>query len=330
MGEAESTGHKSRTAVVLNGDSGTLRDGDAQAMADRIKGILQESGHEVVQYLVSGAEIADTLKQARDTCDRVFAGGGDGTISSAASIFVGGDTPLAILPLGTMNLFARALAIPLTLDEAVRALARGQERLIDVGDVNGEIFVHHVTLGLHPLMIFNRERQQYASRLGKKWGSLKVWWKLVRRAPRMRLRIAVDAEQFFTRSASVIVANNEFVERVGGVPHSETPDRGRLALYVANTRDWTELLAMSAEAGLGKWASNSKLDFHEGQTIVIAGERPRMPVSVDGELLSLTMPIEARIRPQALKVIVPVPGTEPELPRAVKGQRSDNGRAEGT
>jgi diacylglycerol kinase family enzyme len=320
----------SRTAVVLNRDSGTLKDGDAGEMADRIKDILREAGHEVVQYLVSGAEIADTLKQARDTCDRVFVGGGDGTISSAASIFAGSDTPLAILPLGTMNLFARALAIPLTLDEAVRALANGEERAIDVGDVNGEIFVHHVTLGLHPLMIFTRERQQYASRLGKKWASLKVWWKLVRRAPRMRLRIAVDSDQFFVRTASVIIANNEFVERVGGVPHSETPDRGRLALYVANTRDWTELLAMSAEAGLGKWASNSKLDFHEGRKIVIVGERPRMPVSVDGELISLTMPIEARIRPQTLKVIMPVPEGEPELSLAVERQRSDNGRAKAT
>jgi diacylglycerol kinase family enzyme len=303
---------KLQTAVVLNRDSGTLRDGDAEAMAKAIEDILREAGHDVVRYLVPGSDISDTLKTARDSCSQVFVGGGDGTISSAASIFTGSDTPLAILPLGTMNLFARALSIPLTLEEAVRALARGSEKSIDVGDVNGEIFVHHVTLGLHPLMIFNRERQSYSSRLGKKLASLKIWWKLVRRAPRMGLWITTDGERSFVRTASVIIANNEFIERTGGLPHSETPDRGKLALYVANTRDWTELLAMSAEAGFGKWASNSKLDFSEGRKIIVEMGRPRMPASVDGELVSLHNPISVKIRAQALKIILPVPDKEPE------------------
>ena len=325
MGEAASTRREGLTAVVLNRDSGTLKDGDADAMAKLVGDVLREAGHEVVPYLVPGAEISDALKIARDTCVQAFVGGGDGTISSAAGIFSGSDTPLAILPLGTMNLFARALHVPLALEQAVTALATGRMHAIDVGDVNGQVFVHHVTLGLHPLMIFNRERQRYVSRLGKKWASVKVWWKLLHRAPRMRLRIAVDAEQFSVRTASVIIANNDFVESPGGVPHSDTPDQGRLALYVANTRDWRELLAMSAEASLGKWASNSKLDFHAGQKIIITGERPRMPVSVDGELVSLQMPLEVKIRAQALKVILPVPDAEPRSAPAVERQRSDHG-----
>jgi diacylglycerol kinase family enzyme len=305
------------TAVILNRDSGTLRDGDAEAMADTVARVLREAGHEAVQYLVPGDAISDALKKARDRFARVFVGGGDGTVSSAAGIFTGSDTPLAILPLGTMNLFARALGTPLSLEEAVGALANGTERSIDVGVVNDVVFIHHVTLGLHPLMIFNRERQPYSSRLGKKLASLKVWWKLMRRAPRMRLWIDLGAERFFVRTASVIVANNPFIERAGGVPHSGIPDHGKLALYVANTRDWAEILAMTTEAGLGKWASNSRLDFREGHNITIETERPRMPVSIDGELVSLQTPISTQIRRQALKVIVPVADGEPDASSAV-------------
>jgi diacylglycerol kinase family enzyme len=304
------------TAVILNRDSGALRDGDAEAMADTVLRVLREAGHEVVQHLVPADAVSETLEKARDTCRRVFVGGGDGTVSSAVRVFAGGETPLAILPLGTMNLFARALGTPLALEEAVGALANGPERLIDVGIVNDAVFVHHVTLGLHPLMIFNRERQRYSSRLGKKLASLKVWWKLIRRAPRMRLWITLDGERSFVRTASVIAANNPFLER-GGVPHSDVPDLGKLALYVANTRDWAEILAMTTEAGLGKWASNSRLDFREGRKIIIETERPRMPVSIDGELVSLRTPISMQIRRQALKVIMPVAAAEPDAFPAV-------------
>jgi diacylglycerol kinase family enzyme len=244
-------------------------------------------------------------------------GGGDGTISSAAGILAGSNAALAVLPLGTMNLFARALGTPLSLDRALHALANGSERYIDIGAVNDVIFVHHVTLGLHPLMIFNRERQSYSSRLGKKLATLRVWWKLVRRAPRMRLRIGIDAERLFVRTASVIIANNAFVERAGGAPHSGIPGRGQLACYVANTRDWAEILTMTAEAGLGKWASNSKLDFREGREIAIETVRPRMPVSIDGELVSLQTPIKVQLRRRALKVVIPVPSEEPEASQPV-------------
>jgi diacylglycerol kinase family enzyme len=311
------TRRKSGTAVILNRDSGTLRDGDAEAMAETVARILREAGHEVVHYLVPGEAISETLKKARDGFARVFVGGGDGTVSSAAGVFAGSDTPLATLPLGTMNLFARALGTPLSLEEAASALANGIERSIDVGVVNDAVFIHHVTLGLHPLMIFNRERQPYSSRLGKKFASLKVWWKLMRRAPRMHLWITLDQERFFVRTASVIIANNPFIEQAGGVPHSGIPDRGKLALYVANTRDWAEILAMTTEAGLGKWASNSKLDFHEGHKIMIETERPRRPVSIDGELVSLRTPISLQIRRRALRVIMPAAKREPDASPAV-------------
>lgn len=237
--------------------------------------------------------------------EMVLVGGGDGTISTAAAIFARRKIVLGVLPLGTMNFFARALGIPLQLDEAVKALLTGEKHLIDSGEVNGRVFVHHVTLGLHPRIIAGRKKQHYRSRLGKKLAWLKVWWKVVRRAPRMRLALQVDGEPIKLRTASLIIANNPFIEKLGGLPHSEVPDRGKLALYAARTRDWRELLAMSAQASLGKWKSNSRLDFLEGAEIIIAAESKRLRVSIDGELDYLPTPLRAKIMPNALCVLCP-------------------------
>jgi diacylglycerol kinase family enzyme len=255
--------------------------------------------------LVTGSEIKEALTTARESSDTVFAGGGDGTISTAAALFAGHKTALGILPLGTMNLFARALGIPLKLDQAAEALITGKRRPIDVGEVNGEIFIHHVTLGLHPRIVAGRERERYRSRLGKKYAWLKTWWKLIRRAPRMRLGLTVDSDRLRLRTTSLIIANNPFIERLGGLPYGELPHRGKLAVYAARTRDWKDLLALSAEAGFGKWQSNSKLDFLEGREITIGAERQKLRAAIDGELVYLQTPLRAKIRSKALWVLCP-------------------------
>lgn len=301
----QSEGGILKIGVVLNRDSGTLRDGDAEKMAETIAGIIRSHHHSADVKLVAGAEIQAALEATRESHDAVLAGGGDGTISTAAAVFAGHKTALGILPLGTMNLFARALAIPLKLEDAVTALVTGETRRIDVGEVNGEIFVHHVTLGLHPRIVAGREKQSYRSRLGKKLAGVRTWWKLVRQAPRLRLRLEIDKERLSLRTASLIIANNPFVERLGGLPHSEVPDQGKLAVYAALTRDWKELLAMSAEASIGKWESNSKLDFLEGRQVVIHAQRRKLLVSVDGELIHLATPLKARILPGSLQVLCP-------------------------
>ena len=308
--------------MVLNHDSGTLKDGDAEKMAQTIAEIMRAHRHKPDVKLVQGSEIMEALMAARENNDAVLAGGGDGTVSAAAALLAGRQTALGILPLGTMNLFARALGIPLKLKEAVEAVITGEKRQIDIGEINGEVFVHHVTLGLHPRIVAGRERERYRSRLGKKIAWLKTWWKLVRQAPRMTLRLAVDSDRVKLKTASLIIANNRFVERLGGLPYSEVPDRGKLAVYAAQTRDWKELLAMSAEASFGKWESNSKLDFLEGREIAVHSRRRRLRASIDGELAYLQSPLRAKIRPSSLWVLCPASAeADPKKPSAAPLKR---------
>ena len=84
---------------------------------------------------------------ARGELDAVVVGGGDGSIRTVASVLVGTDVPLGIIPLGTLNHFAKDLRIPLIADRAVAVLASGKRRYVDVGEVNGEIFINNSSIG---------------------------------------------------------------------------------------------------------------------------------------------------------------------------------------
>ena len=127
----------SRFIAVLNRDGGTLRTTNLDAFWERMTGTLEKAGHRVDVECVAGKEIEAALtKAAASRVDVLLAGGGDGTASAAAGMLMGKRKALAILPAGTMNLVARGLGIPLSLDGAVRAL-RKASHAIDVASANG-------------------------------------------------------------------------------------------------------------------------------------------------------------------------------------------------
>ncbi|MEO5735178.1 MAG: diacylglycerol kinase family protein [Rubrivivax sp.] len=111
-----------------------------------------------------GGEIAVKVTQAiSQRADVIVAGGGDGTVSAVAAALTGGDIALGVLPLGTLNHFAKDLGLPLTLDEAVRQIAAGQTTRVDVGGVNGRVFVTNSSLGLYPDTATNASDSKNAS-----------------------------------------------------------------------------------------------------------------------------------------------------------------------
>ena len=152
-------------AVVLNDSSGT---GDCAAQAKQLEEIFAEAGREArVKVARGGDQIRTFIESAvGDGCEVLVAGGGDGTINTAASVLVDRDIPLGVLPLGTLNHFAKDLGIPLELEEAARVVLEGTECRVDVGEVNGRVFVNNSSLGVYPAIVRLRERYQ-ATGLGK-------------------------------------------------------------------------------------------------------------------------------------------------------------------
>ena len=111
----------------------------------------------------------------RNEVDVIVAGGGDGTIHTIAAVLAGTGVPLGILPLGTLNHFAKDLGIPMELHDAVDVVAAARGVNVDVGEVNGIVFINNSSIGVYPYMVLDRERLRRRRRLQK--------WALAWRSP---------------------------------------------------------------------------------------------------------------------------------------------------
>ena len=127
---------------ILNCEAGSQEGAAARAYIERLAG---DHGHEVSVVLSSGEDLETLARKAGETGGVVAAGGGDGTVSAVAAALVDSDAALGVLPMGTLNHFAKDMRIPLDLEHAVSVLFTGAEARVDVGAVNGRIFLRVCT-----------------------------------------------------------------------------------------------------------------------------------------------------------------------------------------
>lgn len=294
-----------KTILVLNRDAGTLRGLDADEVARGIRDIFAEHGHAMEMRVVAGDGVSGAIAKAAGDCDveALIVGGGDGTVSSAASAAHENGKVLGILPLGTMNFFARSLSIPADTMEAAAALAGGEVVAVDIGRIDGLFFVHTVALGLHPAMVAEREKGDYNSRYGKMIGSLRAWIRVVRNQRRLDVAITANGDRLHRRTAGVVISNNRFGK--GHMPYADRLDAGTLAVYVTTARSWPELVRVTAAAAIGLGEEDPAVEVVDSPRVEIAVGRRSHSVTVDGELLRLSGPLRLECLPGGLKVLKP-------------------------
>jgi diacylglycerol kinase family enzyme len=296
-----------KIGVVLNGSAGNGHDQEA---ANSVREKFAQAGLDAEVMLArDGDEIIRSARKALDAGARlVVGGGGDGTINAVASVLVGTGVPFGVLPLGTLNHFAKDLGMPLVLDEAVRAIAAGRPRQVDVGEVNGRIFLNNSSLGLYPDMVHDREKQQ--RRLGRgKWLSA-LWASIsaLRRYPFLSVRLVVNGERLARRTPFVFIGNNEYLMEGLAIGERARLDAGVLSLYVAQRPGRLGLLRFAVRALFGKLAQERDFDVLVAPEMEIETRRSQMMVATDGEVNMMQTPLRYRVRPGALTVIVPEKG----------------------
>ena len=290
-------------AVILNATSGH---GSAPKVAERLKEIFEEAGRDArITLAKGGAGISAALRRAvGDGCEALVVGGGDGTINSGASAAIERGIPLGVLPLGTLNHFAKDLGIPLDLDEAAKVVLEGLVCKVDVGEVNGRIFLNNSSLGVYPAIV--RLREKYRATVGGKWlAALWAGLTVLRRRPFMAVRIVAEGETIIRRTPLVLVGNNEY--RMSGIHAGsrESLARGQLALYVLNAEQRPGLLRLAWQVLLKGAERVQEVDLITVEEATVETKRHRLQVATDGEVFSLQSPLNYRIRPGALRVFVP-------------------------
>ncbi len=291
--------------VIVNAGSGN---GNDQALVDRLSRLFQAAG---LQAEIELAEGGDAIAAAIDTAIArrprlIVAGGGDGTVSTVAAALVDSGIVFGVLPLGTLNHFAKDLGVPLELDDAVALLAQGHVARVDVGEVNGRIFVNNSSLGLYPDIVRDRERQQ--KRLGRgKWPAF-AWAALaaLRRFPFLGVALVVDGKEVLRRTPFVFIGNNEYRMEGFAIGERSGIDDGRLSLYVAQRPGRLRLLQLALRALTGRLRQARDFDAILATDIVIQSRRRRLRVATDGEVSVMTPPLRYRVRPASLLVIRPL------------------------
>lgn len=293
-----------RAVIVLNDAAGGNTTAEVRA---RIAEAFHSRGMKA-QLLAArnGEEIVDLTRRAvREGANLVVAGGGDGTINAVASVLVESDRTLGVLPLGTLNHFAKDLSIPLDLEGALRTLVEGTVEQIDVAEVNGRIFLNNSGLGLYPKMVRHREKLQ--DRLGHgKWPAF-LWAALsvLRRYPFLGVRVSADHDESVRRTPFIFIGNNEYAIEGFNVGRRARLDAGQLCLYMARRTGRLGLLRFALKALFGRLRYEK--DFHALCTreVFVETKRSRLHVATDGEVTVMQTPLHYRSRPGALRVVVP-------------------------
>jgi len=196
--------------IVLNNASGTISENAARRSELEVALHRHGVGAEILEA-GSGKEVETLARRAAASrVQTIVAAGGDGTVNAVVSALVDTDKRLGVLPLGTLNHFAKEIGIPMPLAEAVQTLARGEERWIDVGEVNGNIFVNNSSLGLYPHIVRHRDQQRQQLRRGK-WPAF--GWAVLSAlhvCPTLRLRLRANGRDFIARTPFLFVSNNAY------------------------------------------------------------------------------------------------------------------------
>lgn len=236
--------------------------------------------------------------------------GGDGTQSAVAGALAGTDAIMAVLPGGTFNYFSRGLGLGNELSGAIDALLAGQVTRIDLGEVNGRIFLNNVSFGVYPDILERRET------IYRKWGRSRMmayWSVLVAlrdlRTP-MRMQVSAGDETREITTTLAFAARSPYQLESLGLEGAEAVRDGHFALFIAKGKRRRDLMAAALRLAFGRAREGVDFELVIADDILISGGPTRRLVAFDGEKTRMAGPWHLKVRRDDLRVFVP-PEAEP-------------------
>jgi YegS/Rv2252/BmrU family lipid kinase len=293
-----------RVPVLINrGGGAASADPD---IAETVEAALRGAGIEGDVELLDGGQCSARCQAAAERGEKlIIVGGGDGTISAAASAVAGTDTALGILPLGTLNHFARDLGIPTDLNEAAKLIASRKERRVDVAQMNDRIFINNSAIGLYPLMVLDRDTQRKRLGRSKRLAMLVASARTLVRFNHQRLTLTVNDEKERVDTPLLFVGNNDYRIDLGAAGQRESVEDGELSVMVMRKKTRRGFIASTIRALLNR-ARDDDMERIAGVTrLRVTSRRSVLAVSLDGEVVGASSPLDYKIRKGALRVIAP-------------------------
>ncbi len=289
--------------VIINAGSGSV---ECDVVEKQLAELFEQNGVKAnINLAQNGGEIVKLAeKLAKSDAEVIVAGGGDGSVSAVASKLIGTNKTLGVLPLGTLNNFSKDLGIPQDLAEAVKIIAANQTKEIDVGEVNGHIFINNSSIGLYPHIVKRRERQQ---RLGHgKWRA--AFWaglKMLKRSPFFAVRLKTETGERIVKTPFVFVGNGEYEMDFFNIGRRSIIDDGKLSVYFLHRSGRKGLFLLVVRTLFGRLRQTDDFEETSVEEITFETRKKRILVAFDGEVEMLETPLHYKIYQKALRVVVP-------------------------
>ncbi|MFL6844204.1 MAG: diacylglycerol/lipid kinase family protein [Allosphingosinicella sp.] len=297
-----------KVIVIVNRGGGSA-EGAEERIAEAFEGTAVEPDVRLVEPGELDRHCAEAAKE--DGAEALVAAGGDGTISTAAAAVAGTDLPFGVLPMGTLNHFARDAGVPLDLKEAAAAIAAGRTRKVDAAEVNGKLFVNNSAVGLYPMLVRQREAQQRHLGRTKRSAMLVAAGRSLWRFSSKRLTLRVAGMDAPVETPLLFVGNNKYETGLLRLGRREAIDRGELCIYAPLARSRRGFVWLSLRAVFGR--PDRQDDFLTLEGVVefeIDSHRDLLMVAMDGEAQLMETPLRYKIRKGALNLILPVADSE--------------------
>lgn len=290
--------------IVLNPVAGQS---EPQVLEEKITELARQNGWDArLHRTAEGESLDDVIRHAGAEGIELFvAGGGDGTVSAVAGALVDSDLPMAILPVGTGNVLARALDVPTDPEQALQ-LAFGPHQLVRLDGLraNGRLFLLNVSAG--PIASTMRDVDADDKR---RLGFVAYVVKGARRLmghDRRRFRITVDGQEHQVVASEAMVLNSPAF----GSPHLAIDpevqiDDGRVEVYLLRVRTPGDYLRLAWDALLAREPRSRVFRRFVASEQVSIASQPSLPVQGDGDYIGRT-PIDLRVLPGAARIAVPI------------------------
>jgi diacylglycerol kinase family enzyme len=293
-----------RVPVLLNCNAGAA--GSDPKIGEKVADALAKAGFDAEVELIDGGKCEVRCRALVERGARlIVVGGGDGTVSAAASALVGSETLLGILPVGTLNHFARDLGISTNIEEAIKLIASRPERRVDVAEMNDRLFINNSAIGLYPLMVIDRDLQRVRLGRSKRLAMIVASLRTLARFNHQRLTLTVNDQQARIDTPLLFVGNNEYRTDIGAAGQRESIEDGELSVYVMRKKTRRGLIAASIRSLLNRSRPDDMVRIEGVERLCVSSRKRQLAVSLDGEVVRAEPPLDYKIRKKALRVIAP-------------------------
>lgn len=298
--------------IIVNRQAGRLVGGSGPL--DRATDWLGELDRDAGVRFVDPGDLERVVEdQIESGARRLVVGGGDGTLCSVAGIIdrLRSDVALVCLPLGTHNHFTKDLGIPQEVDGWAPLLHSERLRRVDLGAVNGRLFLNNLSIGLYPALLrlrrnIPRERLLGSKRLASLYASYRLWGSIPKPFElRWGDEHAEDGPAQVLRTRLLVVSNNRYADEPLAPLSRRSLDEGMLSLIAPEEVNLTKTVRMAWYAINGNLASCPDLSVHHGRAFDIELPPHVFTIAVDGELRRTEPTLRVRVHPEKLTVVLP-------------------------